>query len=132
MHGHEAIKRDIIYKIHEVMKKFPVLELTRPRQSGKTTLAQNLFEDHQYTSLEDLEVRTFAKEDPKGFLSQYETTPVIIDEAQHVPELFSYIQVIVDKHQQPRQFTLTASQNFLSHEKIIQSLAGRVALLQLA
>ena len=84
----------------------------------------------QYVNLENIDVRNFAKSDPRAFLDQYKNG-VILDEAQNVPELFSYIQQIVDDNKNPCQFILTGSQNFLLLEKITQSLAGRVAIFNL-
>jgi len=109
---------------------YPVLTLTGPRQSGKTTLAKETFPDHEYVSLEELDLRAFAVEDPRGFLQRYRNA-VIIDEIQRVPNLFSYIQTKVDAHPTPGQFVLTGSQNFLLMESVSQSLAGRTAVLHL-
>ncbi|MBI2552523.1 ATP-binding protein [Candidatus Uhrbacteria bacterium] len=124
------IKRTLEKKLKELVNSFPIVALTGPRQSGKTTLAQHAFPDWRYVSLEDLDTRTFAENDPRGFFATHESK-VIIDEAQRVPALFSYLQSVVDKNKKPGQFILTGSQNFLMHEKIGQSLAGRVALLHL-
>lgn len=124
------IKRTLEEKLKEAAKAYPVLTLTGPRQSGKTTLARNVFGDYQYLSLEDPDHAQIAKEDPRGFLNQY-TDPVIIDEAQRVPKLFSYIQTIVDLEDRPGRFVLTGSHNFLLMEKITQSLAGRCAVFHL-
>jgi len=109
---------------------YPVLTLTGPRQSGKTTLARNTFPDHEYVSLEELDQRAFASEDPRGFLQRYKNA-VIIDEIQRVPSLFSYLQTMVDADPAPGRFVLTGSQNFLLMEKVSQSLAGRTAVLHL-
>lgn len=117
-------------KVLEMAKKFPVITITGPRQSGKTTLCKSVFSQYAYVSLENPDTREFAQSDPKGFLSTY-TGNLIIDEAQHVPELFSYIQGIVDEKKQPGQFILSGSQNFLLLEKISQSLAGRVYVFHL-
>jgi len=107
---------------------FPVLTLTGPRQSGKTTLAKAAFKKAHYISLEDPALRNLALEDAKGFLGQFGAEQVILDEAQRAPELFSYIQSIVDKNDLSGQYILTGSQNFLLLEKISQSLAGRCAI----
>jgi hypothetical protein len=107
-----------------------VVTLTGPRQSGKTTLAQAAFPRHAYVSLELPDQRAFALEDPRGFLGQFEG-PVIMDEIQRAPDLFSYIQVVVDERKRPGQFILTGSQNFLLLQSISQSLAGRAAVLHL-
>lgn len=117
-------------KVLEMAKKFPVIKITGPRQSGKTTLCKSVFSQYAYVSLENPDTREFAQSDPKGFLDTYAGN-LIIDEAQHVPELFSYIQGIVDEKKQTGQFILSGSQNFLLLEKISQSLAGRVYVFHL-
>lgn len=124
------IERAIRHKIDELLKKYPIISITGPRQSGKTTLCKMLRPDFQYVNLEGFEERQFAKEDPKGFLETYQNG-VIIDEAQYVPELFSYLQVVTDLRQRTGEYILTGSQNFLLLEKITQSLAGRVAIFNL-
>lgn len=111
-------------------KKFPVVSITGPRQSGKTTLCKNTFKKYSYVTLENPDTRAFAQQDPKGFLNTF-SGKLIIDEAQLLPELFSYIQGIVDENNVPGQFILTGSQNFLFLEKISQSLAGRVYVFHL-
>lgn len=110
--------------------KFPVITLTGPRQSGKTTLVKETFPEKKYISLEDLDNREFAFTDPRGFLQIYGEGS-IIDEVQHAPNLFSYIQSYVDTHKRMGSFILTGSQHFLLLEKITQSLAGRTCVLQL-
>jgi predicted AAA+ superfamily ATPase len=125
------IKRYLSKYILRLVKSFPVISLTGPRQSGKTTLVKKLFsKKYRYVSLEDLDIRSFANKDPRGFLKEYNKY-IIFDEIQHAPDLFSYIQGIVDTDQIPGQFILTGSQNFLLLEKISQTLAGRVAILHL-
>jgi uncharacterized protein len=125
------IKREVEQKLIKATMSYPVIALTGPRQSGKTTLIRELFKkEYQYVNLENLEMRAYAKNDPKAFLEEY-GEKLIIDEAQHVPELFSYIQVIVDEKKINGQFILIGSQNFLLLEKITQSLAGRVAIFHL-
>ncbi|MCF8460034.1 MAG: ATP-binding protein [Flavobacteriales bacterium] len=111
-------------------RKFPVIAITGPRQSGKTTLAKKLFADLAYTTLENPDTKEFATNDPKGFLNQF-SDGVIIDEVQNVPQLFSYIQGIVDESGELGKFVLTGSQNFLLMEKVTQSLAGRVYIYNL-
>ena len=123
------INRNIEKKILELSGKMPVISITGPRQSGKTTLAKKLFPKYKYVNFEDIEKRIFAKNDPKGFLKTYENQ-VIFDEIQNVPELFSYIQVAVDNNAKIK-YVITGSQNFLLLEKISQSLAGRVAVFNL-
>lgn len=117
-------------KIKEMAKLFPVLALTGPRQSGKTTLLKACFENYRYVSLENLQQREFATQDPEGFLKIYHQY-VIFDEIQQVPALFSYLQEKVDADQLPGQFILSGSQNFLMMQSISQSLAGRVYLMDL-
>jgi len=109
---------------------YPVVTLTGPRQSGKTTLARATFPDYEYVSLEESESRLFAREDPKGFLRRY-PGPVIIDEAQRVPEIFSDIQRSVDEDNTSGRYILTGSHNFLLMEQVSQTLAGRCAVLHL-
>ncbi len=124
------IKREIIPHLKRLLKKYPVVTITGPRQSGKTYLAKNTLTNYHYVNLEDLEIRSFAKNDPKGFLKQY-SGRVIIDEIQRAPELTSYIQVIADEKKQNGQFILTGSQNFQIMDTLSQSLAGRTAKLTL-
>jgi predicted AAA+ superfamily ATPase len=124
------VGRIAVHKIHQMMEKFPVICLVGPRQSGKTTLCKNLFSEYRYVSLENPDNFYFAETDPKGFLSEYDKY-VIIDEAQNCPTLFSYIQQIVDESSITGQYILTGSQNFLLLEKITQSLAGRVYIMEL-
>ena len=120
------IQRTLQQKIRKASHNYPVLTITGPRQSGKTTLARATFADYKYISLEDLEVRAFALEDPRGFLGQFKNN-VILDEVQRTPDLFSYIQTIVDAEDRPGRFILTGSQNFLLLNSISQTLAGRCA-----
>jgi len=124
------IKRNIEENLKKYFKQYPVVVLTGPRQSGKTTIVKKLFPKLAYVNLEDLELREFAENDPKGFLNQYGDN-LIIDEVQRVPSLFSYIQLIVDEKKENGMYVLTGSQNLLLMEKINQSLAGRVAILKL-
>lgn len=111
-------------------QEYPVVTLTGPRQSGKTTLCRNTFSDYQYINLEDIDNRQFATDDPRGFLSQYQNG-VILDEIQRAPDLPSYIQSKVDETDQPGQYILTGSQQFEVTNSVNQSLAGRTALLKL-
>lgn len=125
------IKRTLATRLKTAAGEFPVVTLTGPRQSGKTTLVRAVFKNHGYASLEAPDQRSFALEDPRGFLGQFDA-PVILDEIQRVPELFSYIQVLVDEHPDWKgRFILTGSQNFLLLASISQSLAGRTAVLHL-
>lgn len=111
-------------------EKMPVIAVTGPRQSGKSTLVQQIFPEHTYYNLEEIEQRRFAQDDPKGFLQNI-AGKAIIDEVQYVPDLLSYIQVIVDKAKIPGQFIISGSQNLLLMESVAQSLAGRVAIFNL-
>jgi len=124
------IEREITKYLKKVIKKYPVITITGPRQSGKTCLAKNVLPNYQYVNLEDLEIRSIAKRDPKGFLKEY-SGKVIIDEIQRAPELTSYIQVIVDEKKHNGQFILTGSQNFQILDTLSQSLAGRTANITL-
>jgi len=121
------INRDIATSIQSGAKQSPVIAIIGPRQSGKSTLAKELFKDHLYLDMQDAELSAFAQSDPKGFLKSYENEHgIIIDEAQYAPKLFPQIKVEADKRPQPGYFILSGSQNFLLHEKISESLAGRV------
>lgn len=124
------LNRKLGIKINESASKMPIIAITGPRQSGKSTLIQALFPDHHYLNLEDPELRQFALTDPKGFLHTQKGS-LILDEVQYVPHLFSYIQVISDKEKIPGQFILSGSQNFQLMESISQSLAGRVSIFNL-
>lgn len=125
------IRRGITPKLEELAKGFPVLSLTGPRQSGKTTLVRDVFPDYAYLNLENLDVMAAAEEDPRRFLEAHKKKGAIIDEAQRAPELFSYLQGIVDESGLMGRYVLTGSQNFLLLERITQSLAGRTAILHL-
>ena len=124
------IPRQITKHILSLISQYPVISLTGPRQSGKTTLLRRMFPDYRYVNFEDPDTRLYFGQDPRGFLREY-NTQVIFDEAQRVPALFSYLQVKVDEDKQMGQFILSGSQNFLLLEKITQSLAGRVAIFRL-
>jgi len=124
------IYREISNKIIEYTKQYPVVTITGPRQSGKTTLCRMLFQDKPYISLESIEERSFAQNDPKGFLARF-PQGAVLDEIQRVPDLLSYLQVLVDESGQPGQFIITGSQNFELLNTVSQSLAGRTALAKL-
>lgn len=125
------IDRFIADKIKDLLGKFPVVTLTGARQCGKSTLLKNLLPDYKYISLEDPDIRRTVSGDPRGFLNNF-SDRTIIDEAQYVPELFSYIQTKVDEVNHPGMYVLSGSHNFLLMENVTQSLAGRVAILKLA
>ncbi len=124
------IKRKMHSKIIELAKKYPVVSIIGPRQSGKTTLVKYSFPEKNYVSLEDPDNREFAQTDPRGFLAAY-PEGAILDEVQRTPDLFSYIQTTVDENNQPGFFILTGSNNYLLQENLSQTLAGRVAILTL-
>lgn len=124
------IRRTLATKLRQVARQFPVVTVTGPRQSGKTTLVRDTFKDYAYVSLELPDQRAFALEDPRGFLAQFDG-PVVLDEIQRAPALFSYLQVLADERKRPGRFILTGSQNFLLLERVSQSLAGRCAVLHL-
>jgi len=109
---------------------YPVVTLTGPRQSGKTTLCRGAFPDKPYVSLEPLDTRSFALEDPRGFLDQY-PHGAVLDEVQQTPSLLSYIQDLVDRDPRPGRFVLTGSQHFGLSGAVSQSLAGRTTILHL-
>jgi len=110
--------------------KYPVVTLTGPRQSGKSTLLKSVFPDYDYVTIEDPDMMLFATNDPRGFLSTY-PNKTIIDEIQRVPALFSYIQGVVDKTNKEGMYLLAGSHNFLLMQHVSQSLAGRTAVLRL-
>ncbi len=124
------ITRHMLATLQDRAKSYPVVSLTGPRQSGKTTLVRAAFPRAAYANLEDPEQRDHARSDPKDFLLQFPGR-VIIDEAQRVPDLFSWIQVEADRNHRPGRFILTGSHNFLLMRSIRQSLAGRSAVLHL-
>ena len=124
------IDRTLARRLLDLATEYPVVTVTGPRQSGKTTLAKAVFPDHEYVNLELPHVREFARRDPVAFLAQY-PNPLVIDEAQRVPDLFSYVQVLVDEEDRPGRFILTGSQNFLLSRSVSQTLAGRAAVCHL-
>jgi predicted AAA+ superfamily ATPase len=126
----DMIPRALTETLHRFAQSFPVVAITGPRQSGKTTLARTVFADKAYVSLEDPIERAFALEDPRGFLARFEQGAVF-DEAQRWPDLFSYLQGMVDTKRAPGRFVLTGSQQFGLLAGVTQSLAGRVGLTRL-
>jgi len=121
------IERDLAPELIRAARQFPSITLTGPRQSGKTTLCRAVFSDHPYTTLEAPDIRALATEDPRGFLAQF-PNGAIIDEVQRVPDLLSYLQVIIDADPEPGRWVLTGSQNLSLLESVSQSLAGRTAV----
>jgi uncharacterized protein len=124
------IQREMAGKLKEMAGKFPVVTVTGPRQSGKTTLVRYVFADYTYVTLEQPDIRLRAESDPIGFLDSLKGN-IIIDEIQNLPSLLSYIQVITDREGKKGHFILTGSQSLLLSEKVSQSLAGRTAVLKL-
>ena len=127
------IKRSLEKVVLEVSKEYPVVLISGPRQVGKTTMLKKLMEgtDRNYVSLDDLQERALAKNDPEMFL-QLHKPPILIDEVQYAPELFSMIKLIVDKEHRKGDFWLTGSQIFDLMKGVQESLAGRVAVLSLS
>ncbi len=116
--------------LKQLEKEYPVISVTGPRQSGKTTLVQHAFAKKDYVSLENPDSKELAEGDPRSFLEKYQAG-VIFDEIQRVPQIFSYLQEMVDMDNRPGRLILTGSQQFGLMSGITQSLAGRVALVQL-
>jgi predicted AAA+ superfamily ATPase len=124
------IPRELASELKSAAREYPVVTLTGPRQSGKTTLARRSFPRYRYANLEEPDTRELAQADPRAFLGASEKG-LILDEIQRVPELLSYIQSIVDRKKKKGQFILTGSRNFELMESVTQSLAGRTAILNL-
>ena len=124
------IPREIAAKTLSYAGQYPVVTITGPRQSGKTTLSKMLFKNKAYASLEDIDARQYAQTDPRGFLNQF-PNGAVLDEIQRAPDLISYIQTIVDEKQEAGFYILTGSQQFDLLKSISQSLAGRTALVRL-
>jgi predicted AAA+ superfamily ATPase len=125
-----VIARVLEPRLRSLAGKFPVVTVTGPRQSGKTTLCRAVFPDKPYVSLEAPDVQDFARRDPRRFLAE-RRDGAILDEVHRVPELLSYVQTIVDEHRGAGRFVLTGSANFALLESLSQSLAGRTVLLEL-
>ena len=124
------VRRDLAAVLEEASRGFPAVTLTGPRQSGKSTLCRSLFAQHRYVSLEPLDVRQFALEDPRAFLAELasETHGAIIDEVHRVPDLLSHLQGVIDAEPTPGRWILTGSQNLALLATVSQSLAGRTAV----
>ena len=128
----EYISRNLEAVVMQVTKEFPAVLVTGPRQVGKTTMLKKLMEDtdRKYVSLDDLNERSLAKNDPELFLQAHKP-PILIDEVQYAPELFPYIKIYADSHHEPGAFWLTGSQVFQMMKGVQESLAGRVAVLSM-
>lgn len=123
------LNRQLSSEIVRVSQHYPILTVTGPRQSGKTTLCKHLFPNYTYINLEDVSLRELVKTNPKAFLAQFQDG-VILDEVQTLPELFSYLQVVSDAHPK-RKYVLTGSSQLTLMQSVTQSLAGRTALFTL-
>lgn len=117
--------------IHKLSRGFPVVAITGPRQSGKTTLVKACFPSKPCITLENPDMLELALDDPKGLLKNYRPKGVILDEVQRAPQLLSYLQAMVDEDKEMGAFILTGSQQFQLLGSITQSLAGRVGLVEL-
>jgi predicted AAA+ superfamily ATPase len=124
------IDRQATERLKKLASQFKSVAITGPRQSGKTTLVKRVFPEKKYVSLESIDTRVLAQTDPRGFLAQF-PKGAVLDEIQQVPELFSYLQEILDNSKETGLFILTGSNNFLLQQSIGQSLAGRIAMLHL-
>lgn len=122
--------RKIEQAILNCVASYKAIALIGPRQSGKTTLARTLFNDHRYITLEDIDTRTRAQNDPRGFLQSIDSD-VILDEIQNVPDILSYLQSHLDNKEDKRQFILTGSNSLKLMDSISQSLAGRIRIFHL-
>lgn len=124
------IARNIAETCRRIWRQYPILTVTGPRQSGKTTLVKNLFEDCEYVNLEQPDIRDEAISDARGFLARH-PAPVIFDEVQNAPELVRYLQVKVDEMGGTSHYVLTGSHQPALQEAVSQSLAGRTGLVEL-
>lgn len=129
--GSIMVPRTLSGPLEAAVRSFPVVTITGPRQSGKTTLLRCAFPDYHYVNLEAIDQRTIAEEDPRGLIGRHIERGIVIDEAQRVPDLFSYVQTIVDERRTIGKVILSGSQHFLLLERITQSLAGRAMVLHL-
>ncbi|MFQ5455827.1 MAG: ATP-binding protein, partial [Nitrospirota bacterium] len=125
------INRLIEKSLLDALETFPAVFIGGARQSGKTTLVKKVLKDrYGYVSLDELDIRSFAIEDPRGFLERYRT-PLIIDEIQYAPQLLSYIKAIIDNNRKPGEWVFTGSQQWTMMKGISETLSGRIAILNL-
>ena len=125
------IEREITPRLTALFRQYPLVTVTGPRQSGKTTVCQAAFPDLEYANLEAPDLRDFAESDPRGFLAQFDAG-AILDEIQRVPELLSYLQVIADERGRNGLYVLTGSEQFPLSDAVNQSLAGRTGFATFA
>ena len=125
------IQRTIEKAVLNLANQYPVVTITGPRQSGKTTLCHKVFDEKPYTNLESPDVRQYAIDDPRGFLSQY-PDGAVFDEIQRAPDLVSYLQPLVDTDQRDGLFILTGSQQLDVSNTVNQSLTGRTGLVKMS
>ena len=125
------IPRSLAAVLENAVRSFPVVVITGPRQSGKTTLLRSAFPGYHYVDFEAIDQRTLAADDPRGLIERHIEHGIVIDEAQRVPHLFSYVQALVDDRKSVGKVILSGSQHFLLLEQITQSLAGRSIILHL-
>ena len=124
------IYRESSQLLKQLAKGFPIITVTGPRQSGKSTLVKEVFPEKEYVSFENSAIRRQAEKDPQDFLTQFRNG-AIIDEVQRIPDIFSYLQVLVDEKKEVGLFILTGSNQFEYMQNLTQSLAGRTAILKL-
>ena len=124
------ITRTLQSKLEQLSTKYPFVMITGPRQSGKSTLAKMTFPQYKYVSFADIDIRNFAKTDPRGFIASY-PDKTIIDEVQLEPSILHYLQTHTDNENREGMYILTGSQNFLLMDSVNQSLAGRIGILKL-
>src|SRR3989344_4424206 len=124
------VRRLLEKSLKEAIKSFPAVFIGGPRRSGKTTLSKSFLKGYNYVLLDEIDVRSLAIEDPRGFLEKY-PPPVIIDEIQNAPGLLSHIKARIEQNKKPGQWVLTGSQQWALMKGISETLAGRIAILHL-
>ena len=126
------VPRALTKTFEAALRHFPAVLVTGPRQSGKSTFVQHVLSNAPYVTFDDPLSRDFAVRDPEGFLDQFKGKTVILDEIQYVPSLLPYIKIRIDKNRKPGIWVLTGSQQFAVMKGITETLAGRIAILELA